>query len=81
MTGTPPTVAETRLDAGLFALRPSTSRRGRRAGPHLMNDPEVAAYWELAQPAERIAAYLREQVASAHSTPWIGCVDGVPMSY
>ncbi|WP_236239385.1 GNAT family N-acetyltransferase [Streptomyces sp. CC228A] len=81
MTGAPPTVAETRLDAGLFALRPVDPGADAGLVHTWMNDPEVAAYWELAQPAERIAAYLREQVASAHSTPWIGCVDGVPMSY
>lgn len=46
-----------------------------------MNDPEVARFWEMAQPSEQIQAYLREQVRSGHSTPYIGCIDGVPMSY
>jgi RimJ/RimL family protein N-acetyltransferase len=35
----------------------------------------------MAQPAPRIEAYLREQAASSHSTPYVGCFDGVPMSY
>lgn len=46
-----------------------------------MNDPEVARYWNKAWPREQIAAYLREQQLSSHSTPYVGELNGVPMSY
>ncbi|MCQ4362116.1 acetyltransferase [Mycobacterium gordonae] len=46
-----------------------------------MNDPEVARYWKKAWPREQIAAYLREQQLSSHSTPYVGELNGVPMSY
>ncbi|MGW8374597.1 GNAT family N-acetyltransferase [Streptomyces sp. ODS28] len=45
------------------------------------NDPEVAAFCGLARPAEQVEAYLHQQVASAHSTPYLGCLDGEPVSY
>ena len=46
-----------------------------------MNDPEVARFWKMPWPRERIASYLRQQDRSAHSTPYLGELDGVPMSY
>ncbi|MGO9157157.1 GNAT family N-acetyltransferase [Mycobacterium sp.] len=46
-----------------------------------MNDPEVARFWRMPWPPEQIAAYLRGQDRSAHSTPYLGELDGVPMSY
>ncbi|MFD3871547.1 GNAT family N-acetyltransferase [Streptomyces sp. NPDC058623] len=47
-----------------------------------MNDPEVAAYWDLAGPATVTAAHLRAQLdGDGHSTPCIGLLDGTPMSY
>lgn len=46
-----------------------------------MNDPEVAEYWELAGPLDEIATYLSVQAASAHSRPYVGYLDGAPMSY
>ena len=46
-----------------------------------MNDPEVARFWRMAWPLEQIATYLHGQDRSAHSTPYLGELDGVPMSY
>jgi RimJ/RimL family protein N-acetyltransferase len=46
-----------------------------------MNDPEVARFWKKPWPREQIASYLRRQDRSAHSTPYLGELDGVPMSY
>jgi acetyl CoA:N6-hydroxylysine acetyl transferase len=46
-----------------------------------MNDPEVARFWKMPWPRARIASYLRQQDRSAHSTPYLGELDGVPMSY
>ncbi|MDT9685367.1 GNAT family N-acetyltransferase [Streptomyces sp. TRM76323] len=69
------------MEQGVFTLRAVDPAVDAGLVHAWMNDPEVAAFWEMAQPVERIAAYLREQVGSAHSTPYIGCVDGTPMSY
>jgi acetyl CoA:N6-hydroxylysine acetyl transferase len=46
-----------------------------------MNDPEVARFWGLAVPPSDLAAYLEGVRTSAHASPAIGCLDGVPMSY
>ncbi|HCA88611.1 MAG TPA: N-acetyltransferase [Streptomyces sp.] len=70
-----------RLPAGLFTLRPADPEADTGLVHRWMNDPEVALFWELACPADRIAGYLREQRASPHSSPWIGSLDGVLMSY
>ncbi|WP_329877166.1 GNAT family N-acetyltransferase [Streptomyces sp. SP18CS02] len=74
-------LAETRLDQGTFTLRAVGPDTDAKLIHPWMNDPEVARYWEMAQPLEAITAYLRSQVESAHSTPFVGCLDGVPMSY
>lgn len=68
-------------DGSGFSLRSVDLARDLESVHAWMNDPEVARYWEMAQPVEQIAAYLRQQVRSGHSTPYIGCIDGVPMSY
>nr|WP_240979763.1 GNAT family N-acetyltransferase [Streptomyces sp. HNM0574] len=46
-----------------------------------MNDPDVARFWQLAHPPGQIEAYLRQQLASSYSTPFVGCLDGEPSSY
>lgn len=46
-----------------------------------MNDPEVARFWRKPWPREQIRSYLQQQDASAHSTPYLGELDGIPMSY
>ncbi|HEX2299878.1 MAG TPA: GNAT family N-acetyltransferase [Pseudonocardiaceae bacterium] len=46
-----------------------------------MNDPEVARFWEMPWPPDRIADYLHRQVASPHSTAYLGMLDGAAMSY
>ncbi len=47
-----------------------------------MNDPAVAAFWELAGPPETTAAHLRAQLGGdGRSVPCLGVLDGVPMSY
>lgn len=69
------------LPVGTFALRPADPGRDRRLLHAWMNDPEVARYWELAVPEASIGAYLHSQAGSTHSTPYVGGLDGVPMSY
>ncbi|TXS57253.1 GNAT family N-acetyltransferase [Streptomyces sp. t39] len=46
-----------------------------------MNDPAVAAYWELAGPASVTLAHLRAQLAAGHSTPCLGVLGSTAMSY
>ncbi|WP_246398073.1 GNAT family N-acetyltransferase [Mycobacterium vicinigordonae] len=46
-----------------------------------MNDPVVARFWGKPWPRDRIADYLAEQDRSAISKPYLGVLDGVPMSY
>jgi RimJ/RimL family protein N-acetyltransferase len=47
-----------------------------------MNDPAVAAFWELAGPEEVTAAHLRTQLdGDGRSVPCLGVLDGTPMSY
>ncbi len=47
-----------------------------------MNDPEVAAFWELAGPPDRTARHVRAQLdGDGRSLPCLGLLDGEPMSY
>ncbi|MCI0686240.1 MAG: acetyltransferase [Sporichthyaceae bacterium] len=46
-----------------------------------MNDPEVARYWDLAEPVDEVAAYLSVQAASVHSSPYLGFLREEAMSY
>ncbi|MEV6317668.1 GNAT family N-acetyltransferase [Streptomyces sp. NPDC051776] len=47
-----------------------------------MNDPAVAAFWDLAGPDEIAAAHLRAQIeGDGRSVPCLGLLDGTPMSY
>ncbi|GAA4895106.1 GNAT family N-acetyltransferase [Streptomyces coeruleoprunus] len=81
MTREEPVVPVAELEQGKFALRAVDPVADAGLVHGWMNDPEVAEYWEMAEPRDRIAAYLREQVGSGHSTPYLGCLDGTPMSY
>lgn len=69
------------LPEGRFTLRAVEPDRDADRVHGWMNDPEVARFWELAEPVERIHGYLAEQVADRHALPCLGCLDGVPMSY
>ncbi|MEU9105106.1 GNAT family N-acetyltransferase [Streptomyces xanthophaeus] len=68
--------------AGAFRLEPVRPGRDLELLTRWMNDPEVAAYWELAGPAAVTAAHLRAQIdGDGRSTPCLGLLDGTPMSY
>ncbi|MER0483094.1 GNAT family N-acetyltransferase [Streptomyces sp. Edi2] len=72
-TGTP---------AGPFALVPVRPARDLDRIAGWMNDPAVAAFWELAGPPETTAAHLRAQLdGDGRSVPCLGVLAGVPMSY
>ncbi|MEW2587059.1 GNAT family N-acetyltransferase [Streptomyces virginiae] len=68
--------------AGAFRLEPVQPGRDLELLTAWMNDPEVAAYWELAGPAAVTAAHLRSQLdGDGWSIPCLGLLDGTPMSY
>ncbi|MCK7626152.1 acetyltransferase [Streptomyces sp. RS10V-4] len=68
--------------AGPFALVPVDLDRDLDRITAWMNDPAVAAFWELAGPPETTAAHLRAQLdGDGRSVPCLGVLDGVPMSY
>ncbi|MFD3548416.1 GNAT family N-acetyltransferase [Streptomyces sp. NPDC058655] len=68
--------------AGAFRLEPVRPARDLALLTRWMNDPEVAAYWELSGPATVTAAHLRAQLdGDGSSIPCIGLLDGTPMSY
>ncbi|MET3984980.1 GNAT family N-acetyltransferase [Streptomyces sp. PvR034] len=67
---------------GAFRLEPVRLERDLDLLVAWMNDPEVAAFWELAGPASVTAAHLREQLdGDGSSIPCLGVLDGTPMSY
>ncbi|MFK0102620.1 GNAT family N-acetyltransferase [Streptomyces sp. NPDC091040] len=68
--------------AGEFQLVPVRPERDLPALTRWMNDPVVAAFWELAGDESVTARHLAPQLAAgSHSTPWIGVLSGEPMSY
>lgn len=67
--------------SGVFTLRAVDLDRDLATLHTWMNDPVVAQYWLMAWSIERIAGYLRDQQASAHSWPFVGELDGIPVSY
>ncbi|MCB5180225.1 GNAT family N-acetyltransferase [Streptomyces antimicrobicus] len=72
----------TRTPAGAFRLDPVRPDRDLDLIAGWMNDPEVAAFWQLAGPASVTAAHLRAQLrGDGRSIPCLGVLDGTPMSY
>ncbi|WP_433545338.1 GNAT family N-acetyltransferase [Streptomyces sp. CA-294286] len=67
---------------GTFRLVPVRPEHDLSLVSGWMNDPAVAAFWELAGPEEVTAAHLRGQLdGDGRSVPCLGLLDGVPMSY
>lgn len=68
--------------AGVFQLVPVRVERDLALISRWMNDPAVAAFWELAGPESVTAAHLRPQLdGDGRSAPCLGVLGGVPMSY
>ncbi|MFD8142077.1 GNAT family N-acetyltransferase [Streptomyces sp. NPDC059708] len=68
--------------AGAFRLEPVRPARDLPLLTRWMNDPAVAAYWELAGASAVTAAHLRAQLdGDGRSIPCLGVLDGIPMSY
>ncbi|WSN45629.1 GNAT family N-acetyltransferase [Streptomyces sp. NBC_01334] len=68
--------------AGAFHLVPVRVERDLPLVCRWMNDPVVAAFWELAGPESRTARHLRRQLdGDGRSIPCLGVLEGRPMSY
>ncbi|MFJ7590520.1 GNAT family N-acetyltransferase [Streptomyces sp. NPDC097617] len=78
----PATWGSVTTPAGAFRLEPVRPGRDLELLTGWMNDPEVAAHWELAGPAAVTADHLWEQLdGDGRSIPCLGLLDGTPMSY
>jgi RimJ/RimL family protein N-acetyltransferase len=67
---------------GPFQLVPVRIERDLVLINRWMNDPAVAAFWELAGPESVTAAHLRAQLdGDGRSLPCLGVLNGTPMSY
>ncbi|GAA2625498.1 GNAT family N-acetyltransferase [Streptomyces axinellae] len=67
---------------GRFRLVPVHLARDLPLIAAWMNDPAVAAFWELAGPESVTEAHLRPQLeGDGRSVPCLGVLDGAPMSY
>ncbi|MFG2681728.1 GNAT family N-acetyltransferase [Streptomyces sp. NPDC048392] len=68
--------------AGVFHLVPVEVERDVPLVARWMNDPAVAAYWELTGPRSVTEDHVRAQLTGdGRSVPCVGVLDGVPMSY
>ncbi|MFH8610143.1 GNAT family N-acetyltransferase [Streptomyces sp. NPDC018029] len=68
--------------AGVFQLVPVRLERDLPLISRWMNDPAVAAFWELAGPEAVTEAHLRRQLdGDGRSVPCLGVLEGMPMSY
>ncbi|MDX3577006.1 GNAT family N-acetyltransferase [Streptomyces sp. FL07-04A] len=71
-----------RTPVGAFRLVPVRLDRDLSLVGRWMNDPAVAAFWELSGPHRVTARHLRGQLAGdGRSVPCLGVLDGRPMSY
>ncbi|MFJ4341125.1 GNAT family N-acetyltransferase [Streptomyces sp. NPDC088915] len=72
----------TTTPVGSFRLVPVHPERDLPLLTRWMNDPAVAAFWELAGPETVTADHLRAQLeGDGRSVPCLGRLDGTPMSY
>ncbi|MFF5789499.1 GNAT family N-acetyltransferase [Streptomyces sp. NPDC012693] len=68
--------------AGTFRLVPVRLERDLPLLTRWMNDPAVAAFWELAGPETVTAEHLLAQIeGDGRSVPCVGVLDSTPMSY
>ncbi|MEU9998692.1 GNAT family N-acetyltransferase [Streptomyces sp. NPDC050848] len=67
---------------GSFRLVPVRLERDLDLITRWMNDPAVAAFWELAGPETVTATHIRAQLdGDGRSVPCLGVLDSTPMSY
>ncbi|MDQ0793529.1 GNAT family N-acetyltransferase [Streptomyces sp. B1I3] len=80
--GDPATWGPVPTPAGAFRLVRVELARDLAVISRWMNDPAVAAFWELAGPEPVTAGHLRPQLeGDGRSVPCLGVLDGRPMSY
>ncbi|MET0592086.1 MAG: GNAT family N-acetyltransferase [Polyangiaceae bacterium] len=66
---------------GIVTLRTITIDGDLDVFHRWMNDPRVAAFWELSGSRELHAEYLERTLADRHVHPVVGCFDGNPFGY
>jgi RimJ/RimL family protein N-acetyltransferase len=67
---------------GTFQLVPVRVERDLPLIHGWMNDPAVAAFWELAGPTNETEKHVRAQLdGDGRSVPCLGVLDGTPLSY
>ncbi|MDX3609161.1 GNAT family N-acetyltransferase [Streptomyces sp. FL06-04B] len=82
LLGDPGSWPSARTTAGEFALLPVRLERDTPVISRWMNDPAVAAFWELAGPESVTADHIQPQLeGDGRSIPCLGVLDGTPMSY
>jgi len=82
LVGDPGAWGPVTTSAGLFRLVAVEPERDLAVISRWMNDPAVAAFWELAGPESVTAAHIRPQLAGdGRSVPCLGVLGGTPMSY
>jgi acetyl CoA:N6-hydroxylysine acetyl transferase len=64
-----------------ISFRPASVEEDAERVHEWMNREHVVPFWDMAWPRERIRAYLQEAVDDPHQTPYIGHLEGEPMSY
>ncbi|WP_435102646.1 GNAT family N-acetyltransferase [Halarchaeum sp. P4] len=63
------------------ALRPASEARDLGRLHRWLGSEHVKPYWQLDLPLPEFRERLREKLEDDHLTPYIGCLDHVPMSY
>ncbi|MFJ8882070.1 GNAT family N-acetyltransferase [Streptomyces sp. NPDC102402] len=82
LVGDPGAWSPVTTSAGVLRLVPVEAARDLPMISRWMNDPAVAAFWELSGPESVTGAHLRRQLAGdGRSVPCLGVLDGSPMSY
>ncbi|MFB4421502.1 GNAT family N-acetyltransferase [Streptomyces sp. QL37] len=82
LVGDPGAWSPVRTPAGVFQLVAVEPERDLAVISRWMNDPAVAAFWELEGPESVTAAHLRRQLeGDGRSVPCLGVLAGTPMSY
>lgn len=82
LLGSPATWRPVTTSTGVFQLVPVRLDRDLAVLSRWMNDPAVAAFWELAGPDAVTAEHLRPQLeGDGRSIPCLGVLGGMPMSY
>lgn len=64
-----------------ISFRPVTLQEDLNRIHAWMNEPHVIPFWDMARPLEDIRDYLQKALDDPHQTPYVGNLDGVPMSY